>query len=223
MLKREAILKILNHARHIDPNYEIFGASEHQYKLNPPIRKSFVREVEKRYGFQLPEDYFKFITEIGDGGAGPDYGIRPFTSFLIRGGSPTVEKFNEAYRYSLANLFVPLQMQAYEVEHYAITTKEAYERNPERYFIYENDDDWCDTDGFFVLGTHGCQWDFGIITAGEMYGQIFDTDNEYAYAFVSHSFDEFYQDFLDWISDDKKIQKELERWRNRHKNICKIK
>lgn len=188
----------------------------HRYRLNPPISVSFVRMVEEKYGFSLPEDYFRFITEVGDGGAGPDYGIVPFGDFLIEEKSPGAEKFKEAYRRSLANSFIPRQMLADEVEDYAFT-RAAYEQNPDSYFIYEKPDDnaLCGTDGFLVLGTHGCQWDFGIITVGDKRGQVFDTDNEGAYGFASGSFNEFYQSWLDRISDTEGLRKKLEEWKKR--------
>ena len=216
MLKRKEIIKILKQARKIDSEYEMFGASKHKYSLNPPIRESFVRGIEEKYGFKLPEDYFRFITEIGDGGAGPDYGIDSFVEFLKQGKDSTVEKYRELYRYSLAKDFTPRQMRADEVEEYAIATREAYERNPNWYIVFEqpDDDDLCDTNGFFVLGTHGCQWDFGIIISGEKRGKIFDTDNEGAYGFVANSFDAFYQNWLNRISDTEGYRKELENWRN---------
>lgn len=215
MLKREEILEILKQAKCIDSKFEIFGSAKHQYRLNPPLRASFVRRVEEKYGFVLPEDYFRFITEVGDGGAGPDYGIEPFANLLIEGKSPRAEKFREAYTCSLAKLFVPRQMMPDEVEDYAIATIEAYKRNPDRYFIYEKADenDLCNMDGFYILGTHGCQWDFGLALSGEKRGQVFDTDNEGAYGFVAESFSEFYQNWLDDISDTKKVREELERWR----------
>lgn len=100
----------------------------HRYRLNPPISVSFVRMVEEKYGFSLPEDYFRFITEVGDRGAGPDY---------------------------------------------------------------------------------------GIITAGDKRGQVFDTDNEGAYGFASGSFNEFYQSWLDRISDTEGLRKKLEEWKKR--------
>lgn len=216
MFKREEVRKILAQAERIDSKYEMFGASKHQYKLNPPVDTEFVHMVEEKYHFKLPEDYFQFITQVGDGGAGPDYGIMPFGNFLMMGKSPGVEKFKEAYRLSLANSFTPRPLMSHEVEYYAIATREAYEQNPGEYFVYEkaDDNDLCDTDGFLELGTHGCQWDFGLIISGKMRGQIFDTDNEGAYGFVAYSFDEFYQNWLDRISDIEGFRKEVEKWRS---------
>ena len=62
MYNREEILKILNQAQKIDKKFEMFGSSTHKYVLNPPIQASFVRSIEVKYGFTLPEDYFRFIT-----------------------------------------------------------------------------------------------------------------------------------------------------------------
>lgn len=49
--------------------------------------------------------------------------------------------------------------------------------------------------------------------SGERKGQVFDTDNEGGYVFISHSFTAFYQNWLDWLSDTDNVQRELERWR----------
>jgi len=215
MWKREEIIEILNQTQKMDEKYENFGASSHRYRLNPPIEPSFVRRVEERYGFLLPEDYFRFITEVGDGGAGPDYGIYPFTELLKKGTDPRAERFWEEYRQSLAKPFAPRKMMADEVEEYSITTQEGYDRNPDRFYIYEKPEpyDLCDTDGFYVLGTHGCQWDFGLIISGDWRGKVFDTDNESAYGFVADSFEEFYRNWLSYISDTEKFKADLERWR----------
>lgn len=215
MFQREEVEKILKQAESIDPEYVRFGASRHHYKLNPPVSKAFVREMEEKYHFRLPEDYVQFITEVGDGGAGPDYGIEPFGNFLRKGKDPYAEKFQEEYRCSLAKEFKVRPMRSEEAEEYAFT-REAYERTPENFFVDEkvyDDSAECIMEGYFVLGTHGCQWDFGLITAGERRGQVFDTDNEMGYCFLAESFSEFYQNWLDDILDVERFQEELERWR----------
>lgn len=206
----EKIVTILEQAHRIDRKCELFGASKHQYKLNPPLNAAVVRLVEEKYNFTLPEDYFQFITEIADGGAGPDYGIMSFEDSLMSG---AYNDFQEAYKRSLKTPFVPRPMMLEEVESYSFS-KDAYERNPDKFFIYEKEeDDICNTDGFWVLGTHGCQWDFGLVVSGERKGQVFTADNEGAYVFETYSFCEFYQRWLDWLSDIENVQKELKMWR----------
>jgi len=215
VFRREEVERILEQAKSMDPKYEMFGVSRHQYRLNAPVDRAFVREMEEKYHFMLPEDYVQFITEVGDGGAGPDYGILPFGNFLAKGESPGEERFREAYRYSLGNAFQLRPMQPDDLE-YCTFSRDAYERNPEKYFV-ETAETYeyalCDTDGYFKLGTHGCQWDFGLVTAGERHGQVFDTDNEGNYRLAAFNFSEFYQNWLDYISDTEQFRKKLEKWR----------
>jgi hypothetical protein len=61
-----------------DRRRRVFGAASHQYKLNPPLPVAVIEAFEKRYGVALPDDYRSFLTEIGNGGAGPSYGLLPF-------------------------------------------------------------------------------------------------------------------------------------------------
>ncbi len=37
----------------MDPKYEMFGVSRHQYRLNAPVDRAFVREMEEKYHFML--------------------------------------------------------------------------------------------------------------------------------------------------------------------------
>jgi SMI1 / KNR4 family (SUKH-1) len=61
-----------------DPRRKVFGANGHGYKLRPTVPLSVIEAFEERHGISLPADYRSFITEIGDGGAGPSYGLLPF-------------------------------------------------------------------------------------------------------------------------------------------------
>lgn len=63
-----------------DPNYQIFGARSHRYKLGPAIPEGRLSGIERDYGVRLPEDYRHFLREIGSGGAGPYHGL-----FRLRG------------------------------------------------------------------------------------------------------------------------------------------
>lgn len=58
---------------------DIFGAIDHGFVLNPPRSEADVGAFETKYGIRLPADYRHFITQIGDGGAGPFYGVFPLS------------------------------------------------------------------------------------------------------------------------------------------------
>ena len=68
----------LDSKRESDLEFEAFGAYRHKYHLESLISEEEVRLVEERYSFQLPDDYRCFITEVGNGGAGPGYGLNSF-------------------------------------------------------------------------------------------------------------------------------------------------
>src|SRR6516165_6463110 len=77
-LDKSAIVQRLAEAAQRDRNRKVFGALGHHYKLNPTLAVSVIGAFEKLKGLSLPEDYRRFLTEIGNGGAGPYYGVLPF-------------------------------------------------------------------------------------------------------------------------------------------------
>lgn len=59
----------------------VFGSDKHSFKINPPVTPDQIIEHERKYQFNFPEGYRRFILEVGDGGAGPFHGIkRQFTA-----------------------------------------------------------------------------------------------------------------------------------------------
>lgn len=54
-----------------------FGASSHRFALNAPASIDAVVGFERWLGVPLPAGYRAFLLELGDGGAGPFYGVFP--------------------------------------------------------------------------------------------------------------------------------------------------
>lgn len=55
----------------------VFGASGHRFALNPPVSAAEVVTFERVHRVELPAAYREFITAVGNGGAGPYYGVFP--------------------------------------------------------------------------------------------------------------------------------------------------
>lgn len=67
----------LSRLKETDKDFRVFGAESHRYELFAPLSESRIVEFEKEQNLKLPEDYRLFLTQIGNGGAGPFYGIIP--------------------------------------------------------------------------------------------------------------------------------------------------
>lgn len=74
----DSIRKDLERCQMAKQKPKIFGADSHQFKLNPVVRKSVLKNFETKHCVVLPDDYRRFLTEIGNGGAGPYYGVFKF-------------------------------------------------------------------------------------------------------------------------------------------------
>lgn len=60
----------------LDIDLIIFGADTHDYILSPVLTIEEVIQFEQDNEITLPQEYTAFITQIGNGGAGPFYGLR---------------------------------------------------------------------------------------------------------------------------------------------------
>jgi hypothetical protein len=72
----------LSRLRTHDPMLQHFGTTSHGYRLNPPLPTERLEALERRYEIRLPEEYRQFLLHLGDGGAGPAYGVLPLEQGL---------------------------------------------------------------------------------------------------------------------------------------------
>ena len=73
----ELIHAKLDDLKSLDKHLELFGASSHEYKFNPIVSVKEIDEFEIKYACSLPKVYREFLLKIGNGGAGPGYGLFP--------------------------------------------------------------------------------------------------------------------------------------------------
>jgi hypothetical protein len=72
------IVAKLERLRASDPDLKVFGAKAHRYAFRSVLLPAELAEVERRLGQPLPAEYRKFVCEVGNGGAGPFYGLLAF-------------------------------------------------------------------------------------------------------------------------------------------------
>jgi hypothetical protein len=55
----------------------VFGFDGHGFQMNPVLSESEAAAFERDHKIVLPPDYRQFVTKVGNGGAGPFYGVFP--------------------------------------------------------------------------------------------------------------------------------------------------
>lgn len=56
---------------------KVFGAGEHRFRLKPKLPEPDILAFERLHNISLPGDYREFLANVGNGGAGPFYGVFP--------------------------------------------------------------------------------------------------------------------------------------------------
>lgn len=73
----------------LDPNSQIFGAMRHRWRFSPALGSGEVLRFGGLIGSELPADYRRYLVELGNGGAGPYYGIEPLEIWEQGGSHPS--------------------------------------------------------------------------------------------------------------------------------------
>jgi hypothetical protein len=91
-----------------DPEFRCFGAYMHQYRLGPTLSEDKLRNAEAYYGVKLPSDIRTFLAFIGNGGAGPGYGLERFgTPRMLPKSRP--KPIEVSVKYSAAGVNYPVK------------------------------------------------------------------------------------------------------------------
>ncbi|WP_334077751.1 SMI1/KNR4 family protein [Paenibacillus sanfengchensis] len=164
-------------AAQADPDCRVFGARSHRYRLNERLSPVELRRFEQTHGIVLPAEYAAFLTEIGNGGAGPYYGIHPL------GTKQSIEMDRMGEPAALR----PQMSQA---------AMDGEPNDPDPNTMSDEEyDDWVAkwVQGLLNIGEQGCSYETMLVITGEYRGKVVYLDLD------SHrSFFTYEEHFLDW-------------------------
>jgi len=186
MSRLQSMRRKLDALRDLDPHGDVFGAERHRHRLNPPLTAELVRAFEDEFGAPLPPDYAAFVTQLGDGGAGPGYGVHTLAE--IAAGLRAIEEDCVGHGEPFRRLDDPFPFTAEHAKSFEGRWREASGLAPP-------DGDTYNVPGALVLGTYGCANDAYLVVTGDLRGTVWRTDG---YTFHPCAADPNRLDFLSW-------------------------
>lgn len=84
MLDIFKIRAVLDEASKWDMDYKAFGSEVHLHLLRQPLPLRELEAWEEQAKVTLPKDYKTYLTRLGNGGAGPAYGLHPFSPPMVK-------------------------------------------------------------------------------------------------------------------------------------------
>ncbi|MEU8007485.1 SMI1/KNR4 family protein [Catellatospora sp. NPDC049111] len=132
-----------------------FGAENHRFELRPPLTEAEVAAFEARHEVTLPQPYRSFITELGDGGAGPGYEVHRLADACDKSCRPG--------HLARASPYLP-------GPRYRDDWEERYEVPPSEDRIF--------LPGTLQIASHGCSLGTRLVVTGPARGRLFNLDYE---------------------------------------------
>jgi hypothetical protein len=155
-----------------------FGVASHRFEMNPPLDRRALRAFEQEHGVEIPADYRAFLLEVGNGGAGPYYGLFP----LERWDDASFDLGNDRPADYLSKPS-PLEPEMAFDEDWVKKLTRPYE---ERY------------GGAIAIGTQGCSYETLLIVSGEYRGSVCYVDlDDQPPRFRDSDFISWYERWLD--------------------------
>ncbi|MDE7104414.1 MAG: SMI1/KNR4 family protein [Ruminococcus sp.] len=160
----ERLKMLVSLAGKADKKCEVFGSRTYKYKFNPPASLSDVHKFEEKYKIKIPDSFVRYLTEIGNGGAGVDYGVYTLER---------IQKEIDAYE----TMNPDSDKTIFDYENYAekwaeLCTELDTTDDDETYNRIEKQL----VNGWLIIGTAGCTYDYVIMCKGKNYGKVAGVD-----------------------------------------------
>lgn len=183
----------------LDINLQVFGAQSHEYQFNPTKTEAELLAFEQEHNIKLPEDYRAFLKTLGNGGAGPYYGLEP----LENGRYVDLDYQREEELIDLSQPFPHTTAWNMDMD---LESEEAYDQQQELYY----QDKWIN--GLLRIANFGCGIYINLVVNGQEHGHVWMDDRANGQGILPDSFYKGTQEslgFLDWYECwlDKELEK----------------
>ena len=155
----------LSKLKALDKDYSVFGSSSHKYLFNAVLAESEIKTVENKYTIRLPEDYSRFLTEVGNGGAGPYYGLQTLEDSLFI-------DLDYKREHEFLNPSLPFLL----TEKWNIEFTGDYDNEQEHHVFEEEYFKETRVNGLLRICNFGCGVSLNLVVNGEEYGNIWVDD-----------------------------------------------
>ena len=152
----------------LDHQRQVFGAQQHDYELFAPLAEDELASLELKLGVSLPKELRTFYLEVGDGIAGPYYGLH--SSFSL----PAYRPFE---LYTNAATFRARDPRQSEDDYFTVDRNELT--------------------GLIGIIDEGCGHEICLITTGPRAGEVVMLSIEGHLHETKKTFLHFYDDWLD--------------------------
>lgn len=186
--------------RAADTRLQVFGASSHRYRLEPPLAEPALLTWEREHGVELPGEYRAFLRDLGNGGAGPAYGIFPLG--LWDGAGGPLEPWADA----VGDLRAPFPHgEAWNLPEARFDVPEGLVGDEEDAWHSALDEEyWGAIGGAFWICHHGCAIRTLLVVTGPERGNVWWDDRANQAGVAPHtdatgrhlSFGEWYREWL---------------------------
>lgn len=184
----------------MDREFNAFGSIHHKYQLNKTITEVELVKFENIHRISLPKEYREFLKHIGNGGAGPYYGLEP----LENGRFADLDYKSEENLIDLSKPFPHTEQWNLDLGEQTDDNEEEYRKKEDEYF----DINWIN--GLLRISNFGCGVHISIVVNGSEYGNIWvdDRSNDQGIYPDPYSEKEARIQFFDWYESwlDKELK-----------------
>jgi hypothetical protein len=147
-----------------DKDRVVFGAAKHNYRPGPVKTNAELKGFEAKYSITLPAGYLEFLRTIGDGGAGPYYGLEQLEDGIYA-------DLDYKRKDELTDPSKPFLLTGpWNMELHDLGEEEYSRKRDEEYF----DEKW--TNGLLRICNFGCGVSINLVVNGADYGKIWVDD-----------------------------------------------